>query len=188
MSHCARQSFEARWSVARSRHPRVCPLSMRQYRVYSCPVLAACEWIFGGRSLARITATLASLGYDAIETVGDPKREDIARFDRLVSRAGLRVSGLTAAADRDERDLAHPDPQMRRAAVNYYCGCVDLACRLGAHVVGVVPSAERRLAPIVGYEREWRLAVAATREVALYAAEREVALAVEPLNRYEAFL
>lgn len=152
------------------------------------PVLAACEWIFGGRPLPRIVATLSSLGYDAIEVVGEPGRPDAGRLERLASRAGLGVSGLTASADRPDRDLAHPDPAMRRSAVGYFCGCVDLALDLGAPCIGVVPSAERRLAPISQYKREWRFAVAAAREVAFYAAERDIAIAVEPLNRYEAFL
>lgn len=151
-------------------------------------LLAACEWIFGGRPLTRVIGTLASLEYDAIEAIGEPERKDAGRLDRLVSRSGLRVSGLTASADRAERDLAHPDLELRRAAVAYYRGCVDLAVRLGASVVGVVPSAEGRLAPIARYEREWRLAVAAAREVAVYAGEHEVGLAIEPLNRYESFL
>ena len=60
--------------------------------------------------------------------------------------------------------------------------------RLGATTLGIVPSAEGRVSPISSYAEEWAHAVAAVREVALYAGEYDVRLAIEPLNRYEAFL
>ena len=60
--------------------------------------------------------------------------------------------------------------------------------RLGATTLGTVPSAEGRVSPISSYAEEWAHAVAAVREVALYAGEYDVRLAIEPLNRYEAFL
>lgn len=151
-------------------------------------MLAACEWIFGRRPLEEVLAVLRGAGFDAIELAGEPRRDDAARLPRLLDRAGLGVSGCTSSCDRPERDLAHPDRDLRRAAVTYFRGCVDLTAKLGGRTVGVVPSAEGRLAPLTSYAREWRLAVEAAREVALYAAERGVAVAVEPLNRYEAFL
>jgi sugar phosphate isomerase/epimerase len=150
--------------------------------------LAACEWIFGTRPLDEIVLVLGRARYDAIEITGEPERDDAERLLRLVEQKGLRICGCTANCDRPGRDLAHPERDLRRQAVDYYCGCVDLVARLGGRTIGLVPSAEGRLAPLTSYEREWRFAVESASEVANHAAVRGVGVAVEPLNRYETFL
>ena len=152
------------------------------------PTLAACEWIFGGRPLPETVAALVAAGYDALVVVGEPDRQDLDEVERLLHETGLTVAGSTSeTAGNPSRDLAHPDKARRGEAVGYYKGCIDLLERLGAPTLGVVPSAEGRLsAP--SYREAWKLAVEATREVALYAGERGVSLAIEPLNRYEALL
>jgi len=152
-------------------------------------LLAACEWIFGERDLARTVGFLAAAGYDGIEIVGEPSRGDVEQLESLLESTGLRVAGMTAHSQPvEERDLAHPDRDLRRLAVAYYQGCTQLAAKLGAPAIGLVPSAEGRLAPISTYRREWELAVESAREVAYFAGEQGVSVAVEPLNRYEAFL
>jgi sugar phosphate isomerase/epimerase len=151
-------------------------------------VLAACEWIFGARDLAGTVSTLVRSGYDGIEIMGEPSR-DLGRLQSLLEPSGLRVTGTTAHSNpREERDLAHPDRDARRHAVTYYQGCVELAARLEAPAIVLLPSAEGRHGPISTYEREWKLAVEATREVAYFAGEHGVSVAIEPLNRYETFL
>jgi sugar phosphate isomerase/epimerase len=153
------------------------------------PVLAACEWTFGSRPLGSIVASLAANGYDGIVIAGEPDRQDVGELGALLDTAGLSVVGATTdTTGRPERDLAHPDRMRRSEALDYYQRCVDLLARLGARVFGIVPSEEGRLTPIAGYAREWELAVAGARELALYAGERGVRIAIEPLNRYEAFL
>ncbi len=152
-------------------------------------MLAACEWIFGARDFPRTVSRLAASGYDAIEIVGEPKRQDLEELQGPLDSSGLRVSGTTAHSQpMDERDLAHPDRDVRRLAVAYYQGCVELAAKLEAPTIGLLPSAEGRLGPISSYRREWKLAVEAAREVAYFAGEHQVTVAIEPLNRYEAFL
>lgn len=147
-------------------------------------MIAACEWIFAGRPLGEVAALLLAAGYDAVEVNGEPDRDDVAGLD------GLRVSGTTAICNwpTDERDLAHPDADARRRAVAYYRGCVDLAVHVGAPAVGLIPAAVGRLDALTTYAREWRHAVEGVREVASYAGERGVAIAVEAINRYETHL
>ena len=153
------------------------------------PTLAACEWIFGGRPLEDTVAAVAAAGYDGLVVVGEPARRDVDKLARLAADAGLSVVGATSeTAGRPTRDLAHPNRALRIEAVAYYQGCVDLVARLGATTLGIVPSAEGRVSPISSYAEEWAHAVDAVREVALYAGEKDVRLAVEPLNRYETFL
>jgi sugar phosphate isomerase/epimerase len=158
-------------------------------RAVSTPTLAACEWIFGERPLGDTIAALAAAGYDALVVAAEPDRRDLAELETLLAEAGLGVAGATVFnTDRPERDLAHPDTTFRREAIACYKACADLLARLGAPTLGIVPSAEGRLGALTSYAQEWQLAVDATREVALHAGERGVKLAIEPLNRYEAFL
>jgi D-psicose/D-tagatose/L-ribulose 3-epimerase len=153
-------------------------------------VISACEWIFGGRPLPDVVALLARNGYDAIEISGEPGRPDAATLREEVRSAGLAISGITAICNwpTDERDLASPDGAVRNRAVEYYKACIDLAEAVGAPVVGLIPAAVGRLDALSGYEREWSYAVAGARAVARYAAERDVAVGVEAINRYETFL
>jgi len=152
-------------------------------------VIAVCEWIFGSRALDDSLACVAAAGAEAIEVTGEPAR-DAAAVAAALSAAGLGATGTTAASrwPTDERDLAHSSAEARRRAVEYYRGCVDLAAAVGAPVVGLIPGAVGRVAPLTTQAREWEHAVEGVREVALYAAERGVSVAVEAINRYETHL
>jgi D-psicose/D-tagatose/L-ribulose 3-epimerase len=153
------------------------------------PTFAACEWIFGQRPLEETIGALAAAGYDALVVVGEPGRRDVDELTHLLADAGLTVAGATSeTAGNPTRDLAHPNKALRGEAVTYYKGCIDLVKRLGATTLGVVPSAEGRLTALSSYAEEWKLAVREVRQLAAYAAEKDVRLAIEPLNRYEAFL
>jgi sugar phosphate isomerase/epimerase len=145
-------------------------------------VISACEWIFAGRPLAAVEELLRDAGYDALEIDGEPGRDGLP--------ATLPASGTTAICNwpTDERDLAHVEAEARRSGVEYYRGCVDLAVRAAAPVVGLIPAAVGRLDVLTSYEREWSYAVEGTREVALYAGERGVVVAIEAINRYETHL
>lgn len=153
-------------------------------------MIAVCEWIFGGRSLPAVLAVLAASGYEGIEVMGEPERPDADRLGDEVRSAGLEATGTTAICNwpTEDRDLANPDERVRRRAVGYYTGCVDLAVAVAAPVVGLIPAAVGRLDALSTYEREWRHAVEGAREVALYAGERGVVVGVEAINRYETFL
>jgi D-psicose/D-tagatose/L-ribulose 3-epimerase len=152
-------------------------------------MIGVCEWIFGSRALDETIARVAAAGARGIEVTGEPARDAPALADAL-SRAGLSATGTTASSrwPTVERDVAHSDADARRRAVDYYRGCVDLAAAVGAPVVGLIPGAVGRTAPLTTQEREWGLAVDGVREVALYAGERGVRVAIEAINRYETHL
>ena len=151
-------------------------------------MLAACEWIFAGQEVPALLRRLSAAGCNGIEVSGEPARPDRAELAAALEEAGMRATGITAIcpAPTDERDLSHPDPSARRRAVEYYCGCVDLAHELGASTVGLIPAAIGRVDGSVS--ESWPLAVEAAREVADYAGEHGVVLGVEAVNRYETFL
>ncbi|HEV7941557.1 MAG TPA: sugar phosphate isomerase/epimerase family protein [Solirubrobacteraceae bacterium] len=62
---------------------------------------------------------------------------------------------------------------------------MDLAAEVGAPVVGFVPTAVGRTVALTSYRQEWLFAVEGVRELAFYAGERSVRIAIEAVNRYE---
>jgi len=75
---------------------------------------------------------------------------------------------------------------------------VDLAVAVGAPLVVVIPASAGRTSPIgqpdsekawkEAVAREWDYAVESVEAAAVYAEERGVLIAIEPLNRFESFL
>ena len=71
----------------------------------------------------------------------------------LVEDAGMSVGSIcpTFAAD---RDLSHPDGEVRENAARYVRGLADLAGAAGAPTVTIAPTAFRRDQPLASQERE----------------------------------
>ena len=153
-------------------------------------LLGICAWIFGERPLGALAADLAAWGYDGLEINGEPGLYDPSEVRRVVEGHRLRVLGITASCDwpTDSRDLANPDPLVRRRAVDHFRRCLDLARETGAPVVGLIPGAVGRIRAITQQRDEWAWSVEAVRRVAEHAAAVGVPVAVEALNRYESHL
>ena len=127
------------------------------------------------------------LGCDVLEIcIEDPALVTSAAMEEAASEAGVAIS--VCGAFGPERDVSHEDESVRRGALAYLRGLVDLAAAVGSsHVAGPMYSAtgKTRLLPSGERERQRRLAVESLAEIADYAGERSVALAIEPLNRFE---
>jgi D-psicose/D-tagatose/L-ribulose 3-epimerase len=157
------------------------------------------NWIYAGEPLLVTFQRLQKYGYDGVELVGEPQRYDIQEVKGLCQEFGLSVlSVLGWSIWPLERDLAHPDSQMRQKALQYAAECVDLAVAVGAPLVVVIPASAGRTSPIgqpdsgkawkEAMAREWDYAVESVKAAAAYAEERGVLIAIEPINRYESFL
>lgn len=163
---------------------------------------AVSNWIYGDEELEQTYSRLRRLGFDALELVGEPERYRPEMVRKLNGEYGLSVSSVLCWSiwPLAERDLAHPDPRMRQAAVSYVCRNVDLAAAVGAPVVVVIPAPSGRTAPhgapsadnAGAWQRmageEWERAVESVRRVSPYAAGKGVTIAIEPINRFESFL
>ncbi|MFP3577983.1 sugar phosphate isomerase/epimerase family protein [Arthrobacter sp. SIMBA_036] len=127
------------------------------------------------------------MGYDLIEVcIEDPAVVSAAALKEASERTGLPVS--ICGAFGPDRDVSHEEPGKRQLGIDYLKQCVDIAQAVGSpHVAGPMYSAtgKARLLPPEerGQQRQW--AAESLREVADYAAERGVSLAIEPLNRFE---
>jgi D-psicose/D-tagatose/L-ribulose 3-epimerase len=127
------------------------------------------------------------LGFDLLElAVEDPGLITGA----LVREAGARsgIGFTVGGAFGPDRDLSHEDAEVRRTGIDYVKRCVELAAEIGApHFVGPLYSAVGKTRMLEPSERQQQraLAVESIKEVAEYAAERDVKLGIEPLNRFE---
>jgi sugar phosphate isomerase/epimerase len=147
-------------------------------------------WIYGDAPLPETLARIAAAGYDGVELPGEPERWRPAELRRWLGDHGLTPVALTASCmvPDTERDLAHPDARIRGVAVDYIRRCLGLAAEIGAPLVQMIPSGEPRLAPIATRDAEWAWSVAGMQAAARESAQVGVGIAIEPLNRYEAYL
>jgi D-psicose/D-tagatose/L-ribulose 3-epimerase len=131
---------------------------------------------------------LARLGYDGIEVNGEPNRYDAARLAALLAKHGLTPWGAVALMEGPGRDTVHPDRLVREGTRAYLEATVDLLARLGGRVLVCAPGAIGKIAPAADPIAEWAWCVEGMRAIGDYAGEREIKVAIEPVNRFEAYL
>ena len=130
---------------------------------------------------------VAEMGFDVLEIAC----EDPATIDVPVLRDALAEHGLDAVvcgAFGPGRDLGSDDADVRGSTAAYVRWCADTAQELGARIVcgpmyGSVGKA--RYLPDGERRSERRRTASELRELAMYAGDRGVRLAMEPLNRFE---
>jgi sugar phosphate isomerase/epimerase len=143
-----------------------------------------------GRSARELSAPIdrmARLGYDAVELGGELPVEEVGGIRRLLDGAGMVVSSICPSFTA-ERDLSHPDREVRENAVRYVRGLADLANAVGAPAVIIAPTAFLRNQPIASEEEEWKWAVDSIRASGEYASSLGVNLTLECWNRYGTYL
>jgi D-psicose/D-tagatose/L-ribulose 3-epimerase len=87
-----------------------------------------------------------------------------------------------------DRDIANPDPEVRKRGVAYMQALLASTAAIGGEVLSGPLYAElfrARFVPPEQRKREWDWSVASLREVAKSAETQGVTLALEPLNRFE---
>ena len=130
---------------------------------------------------------MAGLGYDAVELGAELPLAEAGKARDLIDGAGLSVSSICPSFTA-ERDLSHPDPEVRENAVRYLGEVADLAAAVGAPVIIAAPTAFLRTRPIAPEGEEWDLAVENIRAAGEHAASLGVDLTLECWNRYGTFL
>lgn len=117
--------------------------------------------------------------------------EDALHIDAVAVKAALDdndlVCGSICAALGPGRDLRGTEEE-QQASLTYMKGVIDAMVILGCPVlVGPLYSSVGRAEPTSeeDYKKQWATVVANLKTLAAYAKERNVKLAIEPLNRYE---
>jgi sugar phosphate isomerase/epimerase len=142
---------------------------------------------FGDEDVALSIDRLARLGYDAVEVEGEPERHPPSRIHKLAEDAGLTVSSVCPNFT-EERDLSHPDPEIRSIAVAYLRNVAEFAAEVGAPLFIVAPTAYARVQPIADPLDEWLWAVEGIRTAGDHASSLDVDLTLECWNRYGTYM
>lgn len=149
-------------------------------------------------------ARLAKLGYDGVElAVREPSRLDVAAIKKMLDRYKLQVPAIGTGQAYVEEHLSFTDPDaaVREQAMARIKTHIDLAVELGTPnvtpalargasagvttplvIIGLIRgTVQKNVAP--EQARAWLLD--AMKELAQIAREKNVRLAIEPINRYE---
>ena len=145
-------------------------------------------WVspFSNKTLDLIDKVKA-FGFDILEIcIEDPETIDVGAIRERAAKAGIAVA--VCGAFGPSRDLSSEDAAVRENGLAYLTRCVDFAAALGSPFVsGPMYAAvgNTRMLDDEARRAQWSRAVASLKDVAAYAAERSVKLAIEPLNRFE---
>jgi D-psicose/D-tagatose/L-ribulose 3-epimerase len=134
-----------------------------------------------------VMSQVRAWGYDVIEVcVEDPSLLTASAVAAAAADEGLRV--LVCGAFGPERDVSAENAARRRTGADYLYSCVEFAAEVGSPLVSgpmYAATGQARLLPPAERAAQWDRAVTSLTEVAKRAGAAGVALAVEPLNRFE---
>lgn len=131
-------------------------------------------------------AKIAKWGYDGVEiAIRDPGLVNADQLVQVVKAHNLVVPAIGTGQAWGEEKLSFTslDPDIRRNAIERIKNHVPLSSRLNAMIIlglirGITPAGS-------SHERSMGLLIEALKECARFAAEANVRIAIEPINRYE---
>ena len=137
----------------------------------------------------RVLEAIKGAGFDAVDIPGDPQKVNVEDLRRLIDATGLQVAEVQGAwafhHAGESRDLAGDDEEARRRGINYGKACIDLASALGAQYFEIcssqspIPQIPFPQLPLHTLRSNF---LESSREIAEYAAERNITVLFEPLN------
>lgn len=147
------------------------------------------QWIVGNEDIEISFQRLKKFGYDGIEFAGEPYSLDQEKLVELMKKYNLECTSICGIFS-EERDLSSEKKEIAQNAIQYAKDCVDMAVKVGAPYIIMVPSPVGRTEPTdtCSYEDAWNNAIKNIREAANYAQSKNIKFAVEAINRYETYL
>jgi D-psicose/D-tagatose/L-ribulose 3-epimerase len=145
--------------------------------------LGVCTWTYGPMGLGEIAARAKKTGFDGIEIFGDVEAYEPGQAKATFKEKDLKILSITPG----DVDLAHPDPAVRKSAVDYMLKLLEFAAKLdnplvGCHgLVGRIRPAGNQAAE-EGYLKE------TVQLIARKAKPYGLRIVMEVLNRYESHL
>lgn len=138
--------------------------------------------------LSGTLAFLKTSGFDFVEIpINDTRIEKWQRLGQQLKALDLDVQACTLCGA--DYSLISPDETVRRAGVAYLKQIVDCAAAAGATILmGPFYAGFKTFSGKPATADEWRWSVKGMREVAEYASQQGVRLAIEYLNRFETYL
>jgi D-psicose/D-tagatose/L-ribulose 3-epimerase len=145
---------------------------------------------FSTESIPVLFKKIKEMGFDAVEiAVEYPELIDAGAVKRGLQEYQLHP--VICGAFGPSRDLTSTDPAIHQNCFNYIRSCFDLCNHLDTtFFAGPMYSAvgKTRMLPDEQRKQEWNLAVKNLRIVCEMAGERDLQIALEPLNRFESDL
>lgn len=138
---------------------------------------------------AYLLDDLKEWGYDAVEFgVDGMKAKDVSRLAKKAQDIGLDCVALSAFGCQDFDPISE-DKARRDKAAAHIRSCIDKAEDMGSPVLaGPVYQGLSNSTETGPTEDEWKRSVEVVRGCAEYAAGKNIKIAGEPLNRFEAWL
>ncbi|MCB9010004.1 MAG: sugar phosphate isomerase/epimerase [Ardenticatenaceae bacterium] len=150
--------------------------------IFSRPKLGVALWTLGQMPLADSAKLVAEMKYDGV-VLPHSQVESAPVAAEILQANQLTCFALTP----DPVDLAHPDTAVHQAAIAHVEAVIETAVALQSPLV-TVRNLPGRFRPFGAVAEEQALFETAVAHLATFAAERNVQLAVDVVNRYESFL
>jgi sugar phosphate isomerase/epimerase len=149
--------------------------------------IAMTQWIAGDEDIETSCRRLQRYGYDGIEFAAEPHKIDAEKHLALMHKYGLDCRSLCGIFD-ESRDLTGCGDAGKNA-VTYLIDSVDLAVKVNAKVIIVVPSPVGRTVQPEGKSLDElrNNAIKNILEAADHAQKQGVKFAIEAVNRYETY-
>lgn len=150
--------------------------------ILSRPKLGVALWTLGQMPLAESASLVAEMKYDGVVL-------PYAQIDSPAQTAALLQANQLAcfALTPNPVDLAHPDTAVHQPAIAHVETVIESAAALQAPLV-TVRNLPGRFRAIGSPGEEQKLFETAVAHLATFAAERNIRLAVDVVNRYESFI
>lgn len=139
-----------------------------------------------GGDLEQSIKTASALGYDAVELHwADPQQIDLDRLQQFCDHYRINVSAFATgrAYVQEGLSLIHEDRSLRQKAIRRLTDFIDAAVPFQATVI--IGCIRGNLAPDDDPNQMMERLAESTHKVATYAAEQNVSIVFEAINRYE---
>ena len=150
--------------------------------IFSRPKLGVALWTLGQMPLAESAPLVAEMRYDGV-VLPFAQIETAVHAAQILQENQLTCFALTP----NPVDLAHPETAVRQPAIAHVQEVIETAVILQAPLV-TLRNLPGRFRPISSKEEEQELFKTAVSHLATFAAERNIRLVVDVVNRYESFL
>ena len=150
--------------------------------IFSRPKLGVALWTLGKMPLAESAKLVAEMKYDGV-VLPFAQIESPAAAAEILQSHQLACFALTP----NPVDLAHPDTAVRQTAITHVEEVIETVVALQTPLV-TLRNLPGRFRPISTLAEELALFETAVAHLVAVAAERNIQLAVDVVNRYESFL
>ena len=139
------------------------------------------------RETVDLIPKVADMGFDGVEIpIFDPSTVDIPHTKAALNDTGLHP--IACAIMGPDRDPINEDAAIRENGKKYLKACIEIIAELGGDTfIGPMYSAVGKLVGRGRNQQEWDWGVEVLGEVAEFAEQHGVTLAIEPLNRFETY-